>query len=126
MQLWTIQSNEAYQKLLKGGVLSGSRAHIMEEPFLPAYQCIWHRMEKRIGPPHPGAFPIWAWHTWEGGSGKPNMRRYRSEIEKPGGCWRLTLEVPEGHILLSDFDLWHFPLNEQIFETYVQPELRKL
>lgn len=112
MKLWTVQSNEAYQKLQRDGMLSGDRTLIMEESFLTAYQWLCRQMEKRIGPPpHPDVFPVWAWHTWEGGSGKPDMRRYRSEVEAPDGCWRLTLEVPDDQVLLSDFDLWHFPLN---------------
>lgn len=112
MRLWTIQSNKAYEKLLKTGSLTCSREYITEESFIPAYDWLRRQMEKKIGPPpFPDAYPIWTWHTWEGRSGKPDMRRFRTERLSPGGCWRLTLNVPDDLVLLSDFDLWHFPLN---------------
>lgn len=114
MRLWTIQTDAAYRILQETGKLSGTRGTVIEESFLPAYDWLRKQMSQRIGPPPtPEAYPIWGWYQYEGRSGKPDMRRFRNDLRAagPAGLWRLKLEVPDEQVLLSDFDLWHFPLN---------------
>jgi len=69
-------------------------------------------MEQRIGPrPRPSIYPLWAWLQWRGiAHRKPDLC---SPGHLPDGTRgvRLACEVSDDQLLLSDFQLWHVPLN---------------
>lgn len=69
-------------------------------------------MRIRIGPPpHPGAFPVWAWRQWNGlRESRPDLRAV-GHLPKGTRGVRLALEVDPDRVLFSDFELWHFVLN---------------
>lgn len=69
-------------------------------------------MAERNGPPpRPEAMPLWAWVQWAGPSQrKPDMRS-GGHYYSGRTCFRLTLDLPEYTVLLSDFDDWHSVLN---------------
>ena len=52
-----------------------------------------------------GDYPVWAWLKRP--SAKPKPCRYRGTREEN----RIIALVPRSRILLSDYDLWHNPLN---------------
>lgn len=68
-------------------------------------------MTQRIGPAPAGVkVPFWAWHTVDWKHRKVDLRTtlFRNYPD-PTVC--LELEVPDDQVLLSDFENWHFVLN---------------
>ncbi|MEZ5672958.1 MAG: DUF3841 domain-containing protein [Thiotrichaceae bacterium] len=116
MKLWTIQPSPWFEKLLAEGSLSGERKYI-DRGFLPGYAWMVASMERLIGGrPNPDAFPIWAWYQYMDSSQKrPDLRR-RGHL--PAGTEGVLIEIEkaENEVLLSDFELWHFPLS---FHSYI-------
>lgn len=114
MVLWTIQHRCAYETMEKTGVLRADEAHICDDDFADAYEWMVSQMKKRIGNPPEGVhFPVWAWYQWEGKRKRLDMRFHgRGWGEKGTPIVLLTMEIPEDHVLLSDFDYWHHVLND--------------
>lgn len=108
MRLWTVQHAPALDVLERTGVLraDGRRA---ERLFREPYRWMMARMRERGA--GTGRFPVWAWHT-----PKPDLRRPR---HLPGGAEgvRIEFEVDPSRVLLSDFDGWHFVLNDHYLPT---------
>jgi hypothetical protein len=111
MTLWTIQTIEQYENLLSKKVIYGD-ARFMEREFVSAYDWLVTQIEKRIGPgPFPGCYPIWAWYQWEGQKRRKPDLRFSSHLPKGTKGVRIQIEKDENEVLLSDFDLWHYPLS---------------
>ena len=74
-------------------------------------------MIKRIGPPPEGVvYPVWAWYKQNGKRKKPDLRSERwgyGPGDEDYTC--IEFEIPEDHVLLSDFDSWHTILNNGLF-----------
>lgn len=122
MRLWTIQPVEVYDLIMKEGVyrcdpsiaftgLAGDRE------FFEAYSWLVKQMAIKVGPPPENVkFPVWAWHTRKWEHKKPDLRL--SAYTKPGTkCVCIELEIPDKDVLLSDFDNWHFVLNNLYFSN---------
>lgn len=111
MKLWTIQTIEWYEKFQETGIIYGEKEFV-EPDFVFGYEWLIKQMEERIGPkPTTDAFPLWAWHTWESkNKRKPDLRSTAHFMKGTKGV-RLEIEKDPNSILLSDFDLWHFPLS---------------
>lgn len=114
MILWTIQHQEAYQEMLKNGVLRGNHKYITADFFEEPYAWMANQMKKRVGTPPDGvSVPVWAWYQWEGKRKRPDMRVHgRGQGYKGTPIVLLTLDVPDDKVLLSDFDYWHYVLND--------------
>ena len=115
MILWTIQHRDAYKKMMDTGTLQADGQHSpCLDDFRESYRWMAEQMIKRIGnPPRGIVYPVWAWYQWEGKRKRPDMRTHgRGCGEKGTPITLLTIDVPEKHILLSDFDYWHFVLND--------------
>ena len=102
MKLWTIQKTDPLNTLFSNGILRGDWRRVWKS-FKPSYRWLCQKMEERgilLG----GRPPIWAWTE------KPDLRQggYLSKGEK--GV-RMELLVPDNLILLSNFEAWHFVLN---------------
>ena len=115
MILTTIQSEEAFNILCREGSLKASSDKIMFRPDDKlahfTYKWMSREMHKRIEkPPVDIEFPMWAWYQWEGKKAKIDMRR-SGYAEKGSTIYRIVFQKPESKVLLSDFDLWHVPLN---------------
>ena len=77
-----------------------------------AYRWMMQEMVKRIGPPaRKGLYPLWAWYQWCGPARKKPDLRCSAHIPPGEKGYRLTIKVDNNDILLSDFDEWHFALN---------------
>ncbi|HEY9787561.1 MAG TPA: DUF3841 domain-containing protein [Candidatus Obscuribacterales bacterium] len=114
MKLWTIQSLARWERLQRDGVLQASRFD--SELFNPsAYLWMTDELKKRVGePPEGAAVPLWAWYQWQGTTrARPDLRA-RAHVEKGEKAVRLEIEVPDHQVLLSDFQLWHIPLNSGV------------
>lgn len=112
MKLWTIQPISWYEKLQVEGVIYGdtSLANI-DKNMLFAYNWITNQMEQRISSkPFGNCTPIWAWYQYRNQiKNKPDLRC--SHLPKGTKGVRIEFEKQENEVLLSDYDLWHYPLN---------------
>lgn len=110
MKLWTIQTIEWYEEFKKNGIIYGEKQFV-DPDYIFGYEWLIKQMEQRIGPrPISEGFPLWAWHTWD--SVKKQKPDLRSTAHFPKGTKGVRIEIEKDpkDVLLSDFDLWHFPL----------------
>lgn len=115
MVLWSVQHKEAYDKMLETGTLRTDEKHMyFGKFFLDAYLWMANQMRERVGPPPADVtFPVWAWYQWEGKRSRIDMRTHgRYGGEKGTPIVLLTIDAPDSHVLLSDFDDWHAVLND--------------
>ncbi len=109
MKVWSIQTKEVLNQLKENGVhqiIDFSQTGWGEdnEVIEIAYEWLCEEMKERIGlPQHEKQLPIWCWHSWNGVGKKPDMR-YKAHAKKGTEIFRLTLEIEENRLLLSDFD----------------------
>lgn len=97
---WTLQTVEAWEQYKKLGYLEGASAHAV---YPNEYQWIMQQMKKRL-PNYNGEHPIWLWVK------KPDMRQ-TGHFRGGTKCVRLTVELDETDVLISDFEDWHCVLN---------------
>lgn len=115
MLLWTIQHREAYEVLLEKGYLRADDKYLPDgDCFARSYRWMSEQMQKRLSvAPHGVTYPVWAWYQWEGKRKRPDMRTHNKGYGAKGTpIVLLTVDVPEKFVLLSDFDYWHFVLND--------------
>ena len=111
MKLWTIQSLEFYNNLISEGEIYSSE-EFAEPHFNNAYKWMINQMENRIGNrPNSNIYPIWAWYQFTNVKSKRPDLRTKGLLPKGTKGVRIEFDKPDNQILLSDFDLWHFPLN---------------
>jgi hypothetical protein len=109
LRLWTIQSEDVYEELMREGVYhtKPELAFCRDIPEIEfCYRWMSQKLSEKAGPPPEGlTYPIWAWHTWEG---KRKIRDMRCSGygERGRKMVQMEIEIPESRILLSDFDLW--------------------
>lgn len=104
MRLWTIQPVEFWNLSTERGVIRcDGRRILWPRHFGPYYRWMKTQMEKRI-PGYGGRYPIWCYVK------KPDLR---STSFGKGGTRqvRIEFEAPDEKVLISDFGLWHVPLN---------------
>ena len=110
IRLWTIQQPDFLKQLKKNGFVSPQQVHVLDPEHEFGYQWMMQKMDQKIAiRPYPNSTPIWAWAQWNGTQApKPDLR-YAGYLEKGTPALRIEFEVPIHQVLLSDFDLWHFP-----------------
>lgn len=125
MRLWTIQPKELYLEVLNKGyaICNESLApDLIDNSFRKPYNYIVKLMERQgIKRPNGVKYPIWAWHTYDGRHHKPDLRH--SAFGRRGDkmlC--IELEVPDNEVLLTDYDAWHFVLNDSYLDTSLNEE----
>lgn len=116
MKLWTIQSLEWYENLLRNEVIYAVPTRInwlKEDNFALAYDWLIAEMEQRLGKrPQPNSYPIWAWYQWQDSQKRKPDLRFRGIGNKGEKSVLLEIEKANNQVLLSDFELWHSVLNE--------------
>jgi hypothetical protein len=113
MIVWTLQHIEDWQSAESDGVLrSVNFNRFSDEDFKRAYDWMRVKMSERIGPPPtPNSYPIWAWYQHrDSNNRKPDLRQIAFDLPEQEYV-RVEFEMPNSHVLLSDFDMWHFVLN---------------
>ncbi len=112
LSLWTIQHINAYESLMKNGVLRANENYLFcQDDLRYAYDWMAKELRERIGVPPDGIrYPVWAWYQWEG---KRKRRDLRQSCYAPRGTpmVQIEFEVDQDFVLLSDFDDWHMVLN---------------
>lgn len=113
MRLWTIQPEEVYNIVINNGVFRCDPNHNdVEHFFKNSYEWLVKEMEKRIGKkPDNIIFPIWAWHTRYGKHKKPDLRQTGYGL-KGKEYILIEIEVPDNQVVLTDYDAWHYVLND--------------
>ncbi len=112
MELWTIQTFEAWEQTIREGVLYGSREYA-EPDFIPAY--LWMSQQMRMKLPLPtdskAERPVWAWYQYRDiNKRKPDLRE-GAHLPRGTKGVRIKFLKENQQVLLSDFDLWHYVLN---------------
>ena len=125
LKLWTIQPAEIMDELNEKGyfICNPDKAeNLKEDSYKKAYEWQLNEMSVRKSEkPEDVSFPIWAWHTRDWKRKKPDLRC--SAYEKRGvKCVCLELEVPDKDVLLSDFDHWHYVLNDMYLDNSTNEE----
>ena len=120
MKVYTLQPQAVLDTLLAGQsyrpdpILCNSDGFLdNDQQILRAYQWIAGKLAQQELPAYPDALPVWVWHTHNPGHAEPDLWRLRPY--SPGVL--LELEVDAARVLLSDFDLWHAPLNGTFLGT---------
>lgn len=109
MKLWTIQTIEWYEKFQETGIIYGEKEFV-EPSFVFGYEWLIKQMEEQLGSRIGNNYPLWAWHTWDCAAKKKPDLRSTSHFMKGTKGVRIEIEKDPKDVLLSDFDLWHFPL----------------
>lgn len=113
MILWTIQPVEIYKLIQQQGyyVCQPDKSECLKEfGFKDAYNWLVQKMKEKIGePPNDVEYPVWAWHTWNWKNKKPDLRVPRGKRGEELVC--MEIEIPDKDVVLSDFDSWHYVLN---------------
>lgn len=132
MRLWTIQPVEVWEELNKKGyfICNPAKADYISDKewnFKESYDWLVEQMEYRIGRrPNGVSYPIWAWHTRDWQHKKPDLRNVGlgNKGEK-SVC--IEVEIPDNQVVLTDYDTWHFVLNNWYFDdSYSEEEWEKL
>lgn len=131
MILWTVQPRSALTDLETAGVFRCEREKSfnltkpdsLEKP----YQWLMGEMRRRIGEPPKGvSYPVWAWHTWEFQRQPPDPDS-AAFVKRTEDKALLTLDLPEGQALLSDFDAWQLVLqNGYVADAVTEEEFLRL
>lgn len=113
MRVYTTQTVAFYDELMRNGIVYCDRESWMAERCRVQYDWMAQQMRQRIGePPLPQIkYPLWVWYQYTNKK-SPAPTMSSKDIE-PGETQAvmIELEVPDNAVLLSDFTLWHLPLN---------------
>lgn len=116
MRLYHYMDADAYEALTRDGRIVGSREHSPYPEFAPAYGWLSDVMRRRIGNAPDGCHPDWPVFAWALHNGLSPLT-YDLEQDRPlsedpnDASFLVGFDAPEGSYLLSDFDDWHFVLN---------------
>jgi hypothetical protein len=110
MRIWTIQPVEVYETLKSKRMLwvDGRQC---DRNWPHAYRWMIDQMRRRL-PPSRARFPWWGWYRWHGvRRSKPDLRAWEY---LPAGqrSVRIELDLEDREVLLSDYDGWHYALND--------------
>lgn len=100
---WSIQNELAWEEAKNTGYLVGSEKYIMDVEFADSYQWMMQQMMNKLKR-YEQEWPIWLWLK------KPDMR-HSAHAMSGKKIVRLTIELEETEVLVSDFDKWHCVLN---------------
>ena len=125
MRLWTIQPKTILKEINNKGIFYCNEKlakNIEDGSFKPAYDWLVNQMEKRLlnsKKPNNVNYPIWSWYLWNGENCNPSSFLEEEEKEKYV-C--IELDIPEEHVLLSDFGEWHAVLNDFYLDNSMNEE----
>ena len=116
MILWTIQEEEVYETIMQTGVYRCDFSKSYMQDWKLQYDWIVSQMIDRIGDKPIGVdYPVWAWYQKKGKRKEPDLRWERWHCGWKGERFAcLEIEIPDGEVLLSDFDAWSGILNDAL------------
>lgn len=107
MRLWTIQTRELFDTLMRQEYVYCDRIGYYNENNPEAYQWMCEQMRQRIGePPLPEIkYPLWAYYQYN--CRKDRQPKYELGSEEKEGVY-MEIDLPESDVLLSDLSSWTF------------------
>lgn len=129
LRLWSIQEEYKLDEIASEGKLACyenkfSKFWDME------YQWMANQMNRRIGKPElENQYPIWAWYqSYNAKKCRPDLRKTAHLPSGTNGI-RIEFEKEKNEVLLSDFNLWHYPLSYKSIiakneDEYIKFELK--
>lgn len=85
---------------------------VQRNPFscddIPLYKWMFEKLSSPLK--KSGTAPVWCWQKWNDRSDAPDLR-YAGHAPRGTRCCRMEMEVPEEHVLLSQFEMWCWVLN---------------
>ena len=116
LKLWTIQTVEFYEHLLKHKRITVAQQFINPD-FKDAYDWMVKKMNQMLGSNHTDIYPIWAWYQYQSIFRKKPRLTDEALLPKGTNGVRLLIIKPKNEVVLSDFDLWHYVLNKWFINT---------
>ncbi|UKS27356.1 DUF3841 domain-containing protein [Paenibacillus sp. HWE-109] len=117
---WTLQEEVVWNEAVKIGYLEGKQEYAM---YPAEYIWMMAQMKQRLEN-YNDKYPIWLWIK------KPDMRS-ASHFKSYTRCVRLTIDLEEENVLVSDFEDWHSVLNngfnadnEQEYDDFYEGKLK--
>lgn len=128
IKIWSIQNRRSLISLRKNGYIrcnedkcgmlifySKGEKHI-DNQSKKAYDWLVEKMKDKIGTPPEGVkYPIWGWYNYTGSSDSIVENYVKDSWGRIGRNRRrqvaYELELPKERVCLTDYDDWHFPLN---------------
>ena len=106
MQLWTIQTKEFYDTLMRQGFIYCDRMGYFNECHPWAYQWMSDQMRQRIGNPPLSEikYPLWAYYQYH--SLKDRKPPYKMHDSGEDIEVYMEIDIPRSDVLLSDIDMW--------------------
>lgn len=112
MRIYSFQTEDQYKNYLKNNIIIADPNKVM---FPKSYKWLTSQLNLKIENPNNRLCPMWGWFQY-GEKIEPTTKEY-DLLEKGTIGYKFTLEIPDNEVVLSDFDLWHFVLNNwPIFE----------
>ena len=112
MRLWTIQPPEVIKIIEENGEFTcDTRLSENYSDFHDAYIWLVKQMDfKNIFHPENLDLPLWAWYRYDGKNTQPDLESGMFGIpNQKYAC--IEFEIPDNQVLLSDFNAWHYVLN---------------
>lgn len=114
MKLFTLQPKEVFEILktqdFNADPKLGQCAN--DEMFKRAYDYIMQHMQN-ISNPQNALTPVWAYYKIDG-KNSIDLRTFSHAYEK--GYYCLYLDVPDNEVFLTDFDYYHYVLNDWVID----------
>lgn len=111
MRLWTVQGLDVVDAIEAGNEylpdISKSEFVDNEPVLIRSYEWMRSMMERRIPVSRPHSFPVWSWPCRDD---IPRMEDIAVAYGEDTGV--IVFDAPDNEVLLSDFDAWHFILND--------------
>ena len=123
MIMWTIQPYSVYQQLVKDGYFycdPNKAENLKYSDFRLAYQWMIKRLKAKAGQPYSQVTtPLWAWYrSHDYLHQRPDFRLCKDYPDEV--C--IEFDIPEEKVLLSDFEGWHFVLNNWYYSSATNDE----
>lgn len=115
MVIYTIQSRQVLDRLItnKKYTCDAEKSHYKND-FDTEYKWMAAQMDNHAVP-HPDnlIYPIWGWYRINGHA--PTLNDLKNFMSKDDII--LKINIPENKILLSDYDAWHYVLNNMWYDN---------
>ena len=111
---WTIQSFEKWLEIQEKGYLIGN-PDFVDPDFVDAYNWLIKKMNEKNIVNNQGECPIWLWTE------RPDLRKKGYLPSKKQGVL-LKINIEDSRVLLSDYEAWHFVLNNWYFNIDMEED----
>ena len=114
MRLFTVQPKEVLDIINEKGKFvcdpakSENLANEYDTAFRYAYKWLIGKMNEKIENPNHVEYPVWAWYKIDG---KNELPYFNNSLVNYENQVLLEIEIDDKDVVLTDYNLWHMPLN---------------